>query len=165
MDSPLGPTMGTGRTAGAILLVISVPVFVAALVLVYSTDPPIPAFAGGDAELSGYLLAGLGAVLLVVGVVLLVVSPKAPRVQAGVPAESPQVVEIKRTEMDWGAGPQKTVADELHERLETVNQKIGRAKVRFGMGQLSKETYKTLIAELEAEKAVVERQILDETPG
>lgn len=151
--------MGAMRGIGALLLILSVPAFLAALVFMFSSAELVPAFLGDS---TGYALLGLGASLLIAGVVLLIVSPRARHVeQAPVAAAPTQQIEIKRTEMNWGAPKPNAPSDEMQTQLDAVNQRIGQAKVRYGVGDLSGETYKMLLADLEKEKAEIQRRILD----
>lgn len=152
--------MGAMRGIGAFLLILSVPAFLAALIAMFSSAELIPAFLGDN---TGYALLGVGALLLVLGVVLLVVSPKEKVVAHGTVVAAPeQQVEIKRTEMNWGSSAAKAPSDEMQTQLDAINQKIGQAKVRYGVGDLSGETYKMLLADYEKERAEIQRRILDQ---
>lgn len=151
--------MGATRGIGALLLILSVPAFLAALIAMFSSAELVPLFLGDN---TGYALLGLGAVLLIAGIVLLVAAPKAkPAVQAPVTAAPTQQIEIKRTEMNWGAPKPNAPSDAMQSELDAINQRIGQAKVRYGVGELSGETYKMLLADLEKEKAEIQRRILD----
>lgn len=151
--------MGAMRGIGAFLLILSVPAFLAALIFMFSSAGLIPAILGDN---TGYALLGLGALLLVMGIVLLVVSPKKKTVaQAPVAVAPQQQIEIKRTEMNWGSSAAKAPSDEMQTRLDAINQKIGQAKVRYGVGDLTGETYKMLLADYEKEKTEIQRHILD----
>src|SRR5687767_3029895 len=108
--------MGATRGIGALLLILSVPAFLAALVAMFSSADVIPEFLG---ENTGYALLGIGALFLIAGVVLLIVAPKsaATVVQAPVAAAPTQQIEIKRTEMNWGAPKPNAPTDEMQSKL------------------------------------------------
>lgn len=153
--------MSSTKPLGVVLLVLSLPLLLGAIVYLFMTDPPLPAFVSDDLAKTGTAVGGAGVGFLFLGVILLVVSPKkkvAPVVVVPPPA---QTYEIKRTAMDVGSSSRQTVGDELQTQLDLVNQKMGRLKVQFGMGELSNESYKTLMGQYEVEKAAVERRILE----
>ncbi|HEX9816279.1 MAG TPA: hypothetical protein VGB18_04810 [Candidatus Thermoplasmatota archaeon] len=140
-------------------MVLSVPAFLAALVAMFSSAELVPLVLGDN---TGVALLGMGGILLIVGVVLLVVSPKKkPMAQGAVVVAAPQQIEIKRTEMNWASNAAKAPSDEMQTQLDAINQKIGQAKVRYGVGELSGETYKMLLADFEKEKTEIQRRILD----
>jgi hypothetical protein len=152
--------MGAMRGFGALLLILSVPAFLAGIIVMFSSSDLIPEVLG---ENTGYAFMGLGALLLIVGILMLVISPK-PKVavQAPVAAAPVQQIEIKRTEMNWGSNTKAAPTDALQSELDAINQKIGQAKVRYGVGELSGETYKMLLSDYEKEKAEIQRRILSE---
>ncbi|HLE47031.1 MAG TPA: hypothetical protein VI818_01945 [Candidatus Thermoplasmatota archaeon] len=154
--------MGAPKIIGIILIVLAVPLFLGAIVFLFSEVRPVEPFVQDDPAKTGYGLAGIGVLFLTMGVILLLVGPRGPRIPKGaaVAAAQPQQVEIKRTEMNWGSGQTAAPSDQLQEALDDVNRKIGQAKVQFGMGQLSNESYKILMAQYERERGVIEAQIV-----
>lgn len=154
--------MGAGRVVGSVLVVASIALLVAAVLQLYGAAPPLPAV-GGDFETTGYVVGGLGVVVLAGGVVLFILRPRSKTAKVGTPVEPMQQVVIKRTEMNWGpqTSVSRTPSDDLQSQLDAVNQKIGRLKVQYGIGELSGETYKALIIEYEKERAAVELRIIE----
>ncbi|MBI2078515.1 MAG: hypothetical protein HYT80_09140 [Euryarchaeota archaeon] len=143
---------------------LSVPVFLGTIVYLFSDIRPIEPFVQNDPNKTGYGMGGVGVLFLTLGIILLLVGPRGPRVPKGaaVAAAQPQQVEIKRTEMNWGSSQAATPSDQLQEALDEVNRKIGQAKVQYGMGQLSNESYKLLMAQYEKERGAIEAQIVQQ---
>lgn len=152
--------MSGTKLAGVILLVLAVPLAVLGLMYLFS-DVDVPDLVPGDRGLSGYAAAGAGALLLLVGVVLMVVGRKPHAAAAPQSAVATEQYEIKRTEMNWGARP-TAVPEDLQAQLDAVNHKLSRIKVQYGMGELSSESYKTLTQQYEQEKAVIERKVIEQ---
>lgn len=151
--------MGAARTLGIVLLVLSIPVLLAAVVS-YGSEGTMPAIFGPS---TGIVLAAAGVGLLLFGIVFIVVAPKKKVVAAPVaPPPPPPQVEIKRTEMNWGANKPKSASDELQEELEAVNQQIGKIKVQYGIGELSNEAYKLMMADYEKKKSKIEKKIIEQ---
>lgn len=153
--------MSALKALGIVLLLMSLPLLVGAILYLFMAAPPGPSFVAEDPAKTGIALGAGGALFLLLGVILLVVSPKKEPTPVVVVTPAPQTYEIKRTEMDLGSSSRQTVGDDLQAQLDLVNQKMGRLKVQFGMGELSSESYKTLMAQYESEKAAVERRILE----
>lgn len=153
--------MGSLKIIGIVLLVLAVPLVLAAILYMGSSDPPIPVFVGDDATKTGYVAGGAGGFLLLAGIVLLIVSPRARRQELAVAETGPQEVVIKRTEMNLAGATPRSEAEALNDQLEAINQKISRIKVKFGMGEVSNESFKRLMAEYEQERAGIEKQIYD----
>src|SRR5688572_22948897 len=99
----------------------------------------IPEIMEGNRDASGFIALGAGALLLVLGIVMMLLKPKqAPVVVQRVAPVPQQQVEIKRTEMNWGAGaPTRSASEDLQAELDAINQKVSRVKVQYGMGELS----------------------------
>lgn len=151
--------MGAMRGIGALVLILSVPTFLAGLIAMFSTSELVPPVLGDS---TGVALLGLGGVLLLAGILLLVISPKKEAPEQPVVGAPVQEVEIKRTEMNWGAGQSKPPTDELQSELDAVDQKIGQTKVRYGVGELSGEAYKMILADYEKERAAIQRRIIEQ---
>lgn len=150
------------KALGSAFTVLAVPMLLAALVLLASEETFVPDPLG-DRGQSGILYAGVGLAFLVVGVVFLVMKPKAPQVTPEARSASPprRHVEIKRTEMNVGRpepspGPAEAAESSLDEEIEEMTRKISRLKVQYGMGEISKESFRRLRDELEKEKAELE---------
>jgi heme/copper-type cytochrome/quinol oxidase subunit 2 len=150
--------MGASRALGAVFLVLSVPVLLAGVLVRFSSTSVVPAFLG---ESTFLVLLGLGTSMLLLGILFVIGITRKKAVVAAAPApETTAEVEIKRTEMNWGSQTKAAPSDELQDALDKVNQKIGRAKVQYGVGELSADSYKLLIADYEKEKAEIQRRIL-----
>lgn len=150
------------KALGSAFTVLAIPMLLAALVLLASEETFVPDPLG-DRDQSGMLYAGVGLAFLVVGVVFLVMKPKAPAVAPESRAASPprRQVEIKRTEMNVGrpepsSSAPKTAESSLDAEIEEMTRKISRLKVQYGMGEISKESFRRLRDELEQEKAELE---------
>lgn len=154
--------MGAGRVFGSLLVLVSIGLLILAVLQLYGASPPLPAVGGGTAT-TGYVVGALGVLGLAGGVVLLVAGPRKKSTPSGTVLEPAQQVVIKRTEMNWG--PQTSVSrapsDDLQAQLDAINQKIGRLKVQYGIGELSGETYKVLIVEYDKERAAIELRIIE----
>lgn len=98
----------------------------------------------------------VGFVLVVFSLVLLIRTPRvAPAPAPAPPAPAaPEVVEVKRTEMNWASRPE--AADDSDALVE-VRQKMGRLKVQYGLGEVGNESYKRQMADLEAQEAEIEK--------
>lgn len=158
--------MSGAKIAGGILIGLSILVLLAGVLLAFGSEDSTPSFlkealVGDDVAKTGYVYMAVGGFLLVGGVVLLLLPGHKTEFKAVVaPRPVAQTVEIKRTQMDF-AKPAAGPGSALDEELEGVNQKMGRLKVQFGIGELSSASYQTLMAQLEAEKAAIERKILE----
>lgn len=118
-----------------------------------------------DRNLSAALGTVLGAVSFLAAVtVSLTGRRRASGSAASAPSPPPtpppppsEVVVIKRTEMNWQPLPKSMSPEQrLQERLDDVNGRMGRVKVQFGLGHVSKDTYKKLMEDLEREKTEIE---------
>lgn len=141
----------SGRTAGAVFnLVLGLGAL--ALGAWFYVDEENILFTG--------VLGVLGLALVVSAIVMLAKRTPSPQVVSQAPEPAPpQVVEVKRTEMNWGSQGGPEVPDDLQSQLDDVDQRMGRLKVQLGLGQVSNESFKRQMAELEDEKAGVEDAI------
>jgi hypothetical protein len=156
--------LATTKGFGILLIIVSMLLLLAGVSYLFMATSPLPSLVKQDPTLTGYAAGGAGLLALLLGVVLLVIAPK-PAVPIVVPVTQPalQTVEIKRTEMNWGSGArpaaQADASEDLSGRLEGINQRLGRLKVQYGMGELSNESYKTITTQLEQEKADIELRL------
>lgn len=154
------------KALGVALIVLSVPILLAALVLVGSEETFVPAVAGDRVE-SGMVYGGVGFAFLVVGVVFLLLKPKRRVTPEAPPQPQRRTVEIKRTKMDVGRSEPSAgtegAASSLDAEIEELTRKISRLKVQYGMGEISKESFRRLRDELEKEKAELELRRVQDT--
>ena len=158
-----GVPLGAAKIIGIVLMVLSVPALLGSVVFLFSEVRPLEPFVNDSAESTGYGLAGIGVLFLTLGVIMLLIGPRTrtPKALASAVAQ-PQQVEIKRTEMNWGSQTVASPSDQLQEALDEVNRKMGQAKVQYGMGELSNESYKLLMGQYEKEKGAIEAQIIQQ---
>jgi hypothetical protein len=152
------------KVVGLILLILSIPLILLGILYLFSDVDAVPQIVPDDRNMSGYAAAGAGAVFLLLGVVLMLLTPKPKGVVVAPTAVAPpQQFEIKRTEMNWGTTSQaKTASEDLQDQMDAVKQKLSRIKVQYGMGELSSESYRTLTQQYELEMAAIERKVLDQ---
>ena len=164
VDSDLrDSSLSAAKILGIILLVLSLPLLGLAVMYLGSEEPPVAPFIGDEPSMSAYVLLGVAALFIVLGIILLLVKPRAAPAPVVVAAPAPpQEITIKRTEMNWGTQPvAASPTAQLESALDAVNQKIGRLKVQYGMGEISNESYKRMMVTYESEKAQIEQQILE----
>lgn len=131
--------------------------------LFFTGEELMPLSIRGERDFLGTVYSVMGLVLLILGAVLHV--PAGPRVVSAAPGPRlidpgpPAPIEIKRTVM-WPGPPETKPAGpgaaSLEERLEAVNRRLASLKVRYGLDEISKETYKRLSAELDRQRAELE---------
>lgn len=153
------------KALGVALIVLAVPIVLAGLLLIGSEQTFVPA-AVGDETQSAMVYGGIGLAFLVVGVVLLLMRPKPKVTPDAPPRPERRTVEIKRTEMNVGRpepAPSPAGGDsDLDAQIDELTRKISRLKVQYGMGELSKESFRRLRDELEQEKAELELRRVQE---
>ncbi len=153
------------KAVGVVLIVLAVLILLAALVLIGSEETFVPA-AVGDRTQSGLVYAGAGVAFLAIGVVLLLLKPKRRVTPDAPPQPQRQAVEIKRTEMNVGRPEPTTGASagssSLDDEIDEMTRQLSRLKVQYGMGEISKESFRRLRDELEKEKAELELRRVEE---
>jgi uncharacterized membrane protein len=126
-----------------------------------------------DRALSGGLYTLFGVAFFAMGTVLLFMERGQERREAAAEQEAAaraakpaaprtRQVEIKRTVMDVApAAFQPATVGPDHAALDDVNRKMARLKVQFGMGEVSRESYRHIMETLEHEKSEIELRLLD----
>lgn len=156
-----GVELGATKILGIIVMVLSVPLLLGGVLFMFSTNPPMDPFVQDDATKTGYALVAAGVLFLLLGLILLLIGPRTKVLKgAAEAAPQPQQIEIKRTEMNLGGQQAASPSEQLQEALDDINRKIGQAKVQYGMGQLSNESYKLLTSQYEKEKGAIEAEII-----
>jgi predicted membrane protein len=152
--------MAAMKIIGILMLVLSAPALLAALLFVGSTDPPLPFWFGDVASVNAVIWMSVGAFLFTLGTVAMLVKPKPKQAAPQLATQATQGVEIKRTRMDVGLASEAPQQDPDDARLEEVNMQLARLKVQYGMGDLSGESFKQLSQALNKEKAELELKML-----
>lgn len=148
-------TRSARNTLRALLLVVGFLSLGAAGYLYLAQDAGVsgPAAVAGVASVAAFLVA------------LLVSLRRGPaRAPAAAPPPKPElpyvphpeVVDIKRTEMRWRSSKGDELPRGVQARLEELEREMQSLKVRLGLGQISTESYKRMMADLREQKVKLE---------
>lgn len=151
-------------TAGALAVASALVYFAMLLVEPASMAEWVPTNTTSQRALVGVIPLLAGLFLMVLGL------PREPMKNVTrLPQSKPLQVQLKPptanlkvpSTLKLHEGQASNPRDDLLARLDDLNSKVNRAKVQFGLGQLSPQGYEHYVKKLEGERAEIEQRLLD----